>query len=226
MNEDQLPQRVRKFIFDHFVENATPPVVELVMTEFHLSRAEAAEVLQTLEGDRHLALVKGTARILMAFPFSAVATPFRVTVRERQYFANCAWDAIAFHAMLGDDVRVDAFCHHCAAPIQVEMTDGHAARVEPQNALVYLALRPTQWWDNIITTCSNTMVFFASSEHRDASELGAPSQAAASLTPDQVHALSIPIYARKLALDYVRPSKQELLDHFAAMGLTGEYWQL
>jgi len=226
MNENLLPQRVRKFIFDHFVDHAAPPVVEQVMREFSLSRDDATEVLRGLEGARHIALVKGTARILMAFPFSAVATPFRVTVRDRQYFANCSWDAIAFHAMLGDDVRVDSFCHHCAAPIEIEMTDGRAAHVEPHDTLVYLALHPTQWWEDIITTCSNTMVFFASTEHRDASDLGAPDRTAASLTPDQVHALSIPIYARKLALDYARPSKQELLDHFAAMGLTGEYWQL
>lgn len=226
MNEDLLPQRVRKFIFDHFVDHAAPPVLEQVMTEFSLSRDDATEVLRGLEAARHIALVKGTARILMAFPFSAVATPFRVTVRDRQYFANCSWDAIAFHAMLGDNVRVDSFCHHCATPIEIEMTDGRAAHVAPHDALVYLALRPTQWWEDIVTTCSNTMVFFASPEHRDASDLGAPAQAAASLTPDQVHALSIPIYGQKLALDYARPSKQELLDHFAAVGLTGEYWQL
>jgi len=226
MSGDLLPQRVRKFIFDHFVDHAAPPVVEQVMTEFSLSRDDATEVLRGLEEARHIALVKGTARILMAFPFSAVATPFRVMVRERQYFANCAWDAIAFHAMLGDDVRVDSFCHHCAAPIEIEMTDGRAAHVAPPDALVYLALRPTQWWEDIITTCSNTMVFFASPEHRDASDLGAPAQAAASLTPDQVHTLSIPIYARKLALDYARPSRETLLAHFASMGLTGAYWQL
>ena len=225
-NEDLLPQRIRKFIFEHFVDHAAPPVVEQVMTAFSLSRGDATQVLRTLEAARHIALVRGTARILMAFPFSAVATPFRVTVRNRQYFANCAWDAIAFHAMLGDEVRIDSFCHHCAAPIEIEMTDGRAAHVEPPEALVYLALRPTEWWEDIITTCSNTMVFFASSEHRDASDLGAPPQAATSLTPDQVHALGVPIYGRKLALDYARPSKQELLDHFASMGLTSDYWQL
>jgi hypothetical protein len=85
---------------------------------------------------------------------------------------------------------------------------------------------PTEWWEDIITTCSNTMVFFASAEHRDASDLADPARPAASLTPDQVHALSIPIYSRKLARDYARPSRQELLDHVAAIGLTGDYWQL
>jgi hypothetical protein len=225
-DQDGLAADVRKFVLDHFLEHAAPPVVEQLMSAFSLSRDEAAQILRALEAARHMALVKGTERILMAFPFSAIATPFRTTVRGRTYFANCAWDAIAFHAMLGDEVRVDSFCHHCADPIEVEMRDGRAVRVQPEGALVYLAVPPSQWWDDIITTCSNTMVFFAAPEHRDASPLCAPSDNAASLTPDQVHALSGPIYGRKLALDYARPSRAELLDHFAAMGLTGEYWQL
>ncbi len=223
---EDTPARVRKFVFDHFLEHATPPVVEQLMTAFSLSRNEAAGVLHDLESARHIALVSGTDRILMAFPFSAVATPFRVTVRGRQYFANCSWDAIAFHAMLGEPVLVDSFCHHCAAPIGVQLSDGRATLVDPAEALVYLALPPTQWWQNITTTCSNTMVFFASPEHRDASALCMSADLAVSLTPNQVHALSVPIYARKFAIDYARPSKQELLDHFAAIGLSGDYWKL
>jgi hypothetical protein len=223
---DSALARVRKFVFDHFLEHATPPVVEQVMAAFSLSREEATDALRALEAARHIALVKGTARILMAFPFSAIATPFRVKVGGRTYFANCAWDAIAFHAMLGEEMRVESYCDHCATPMEVLMRDGRATNVNPQDALVYLALPPTQWWEDITTTCSNTMVFFASPEHRDASPLcGSPDQAA-SLTPEQVHALSGPIYARKFALDYARPSRQELLDHFAAIGLTGDYWTL
>ena len=227
MPDESRQQRVRLFIFEHFLEHSAPPVVEQVMNEFSLSRAAAAEVLRDLEAARHIALVKGTDRILMAFPFSAIATPFRVTANLRSYFANCAWDAIAFHAMLGGtDVQVDSFCHHCAQPIHVELSGGNATNVDPPESLVYLALRPTEWWSDIITTCSNTMVFFASPEHRDASDLCAPEDRAASLTPDQVHALSGPIYAGKFSLDYARPTKDELLAHFAAMGLIGEYWTL
>jgi hypothetical protein len=128
--------------------------------------------------------------------------------------------------MLGDDVRVDSFCHHCAAPIRIELKGGRATEVDPPDSLVYLALRPTEWWSDIVTTCSNTMVFFASPAHRDESDLCAPADRAASLTPDQVHALSGPIYARKFSLDYARPAKDELLAHFAAIGLTGPYWTL
>lgn len=219
-----LAARVRKLIFEHLLEHATPPVVEQLMTAFGLPRDHAASVLHELAAARHVALVEGTDRILMAFPFSAVATPFRVTARGRAYFANCAWDAIAFHAMLDSDVHVNSFCHHCATPIDVTLSGGRTVSAKPAETLVHLAVPAARWWDDIITTCGNTMVFFASPEHRDASSLGR--SGGASLTPQQTHALSEPIYAHKLALDYARPSRDQLVAHFAALGLSGEFWQL
>ncbi len=71
------------------------------------------------------------------------------------------------------------------------------------------------------------MVFFASPEHRDASDLtaNAPPDSAASLTPDEVHVLGTPLYERKLSIDYERPGIDQLRAHFASLGLTGPYWQ-
>lgn len=223
---NDLGARVRLAIFERFLADARPPLVEELMPDFDLDRAEAEAALHELADARHIALVPGTARILMAFPFSAIPTPFGVDARGGSYFANCAWDAIAFHAMLGDEVRVRSACHHCARPIEVVMADGAARRVEPATAIVHLALPPSRWWEDIVTTCGSTMVFFCSSEHRDASALCGPPEETVSLTPDEVHALSGPIYASKFAIDYARPGRDELLAHFASIGLTGPYWQL
>jgi hypothetical protein len=49
---------------------------------------------------------------------------------------------------------------------------------------------------------------------------------AASLTPDQTHDLGVPLYSRRLEIDYERPGKDELNRHFATLGLAGPYWQL
>jgi hypothetical protein len=196
------------------------------MTEFQLPRSEAVAELRKLADERHVALVKGTARILMAWPFSAIATPFVVRARGRRYFANCSWDSVAFHAMLGEDIRVEALCHHCAGRIEFEMSSGRTANIEPAQTLVYLALKPSQWWEDIIISCSNTMVFFCSPEHRDASDLGASGEQAASLTPNQVHLMSVPLYTNRLEINYARPTGPELSAHFASLGLTGPFWQL
>ncbi len=88
MTEPTLAQRVRLHVYQHFLEHARPPVVEELMRDFDLSRAEVGDVLRELDATRMLALVKGTERILMAWPFSSIATPFRVQARGRDYFAN------------------------------------------------------------------------------------------------------------------------------------------
>jgi hypothetical protein len=230
MGDDQLTDgalraQVRQFIFESFKAWGTPPVVELVMTRFGLTRDQATQVFRDLEDAHHISLVPGTARILMAFPFSAIATPFRVTAGGDRYFANCAWDAIAFHAMLNEDVRIDSFCDHCAEPITIELHDGRAHTVEPAEAIVYLATSPSEWWKDITTTCGNTMVFFSSTEHRDASGLCKTDAPGASLTPAQAHALSEPIYRMKFDLDYERPTPDQMAAHFTAIGLTDPYWQ-
>jgi hypothetical protein len=231
MATDSLPtfaQRVRLFVYEHFLEHAVPPLVEQLMTEFELTRAQTVAVLREVAESRGVAVVKGTSRILMAWPFSAIATPFVVRSGGKRYYANCSWDAIAFHAMLDQaPVRIDSYCHHCARPIEIELEGGRATLVEPSTTIVYLALRPTQWWEDIILTCSNTMVFFCSPEHRDASGIvPTDDQPGASLTPQQAHELGVPLYRDRLRMDYARPGRDELNAHFASLGLTGPYWQI
>jgi hypothetical protein len=227
LSEPTLAQRVRLRVYEHFLEHGRPPVAEELMVDFGLSRGEAIDVLRQLVETRGVALVKGTARILMAWPFSAIATPFVVRARGQTYFANCSWDAIAFHAMLGTEpVHISSRCHHCAAEIRIELRNGRATVVQPESTIVYLALRPTEWWEDIIATCSNTMVFFCSTEHRDESGVDADPERSASLTPDQTHQLGVPLYARRLEIDYERPSRDELNAHFAALELAGTYWRI
>lgn len=227
MDDDALRPLLRKHVYDSFLEGGAPPVVEELMQSFSLSRETVERLLGELAATRQLALVKGTSRVLMAWPFSAIATPFVVETRGREYFANCAWDAVAFHSMLDEDeVLIRSFCHHCAQPIEIDFRGGRAVRVDPPEAIMYLAIPAARWWDDIILTCSNTMVFFASPEHRDASTLCAGDGAGASLTPDEAHTLSGPVYARRLAIDYARPPRDELVAHFRGMGLEGDFWEL
>src|SRR2546422_7378792 len=192
---DSLARDARKFVFDYFVEQAVPPVLEQIMERYRLRREEAFAVLKALEEARHLNLVPGTQRILMAFPFSAVATPFRTTrpVIGRRYYANCAWDAVAFHTMLHEIVRIESSCHHCAKPISIELAGGKSRASAPR-PVGYLALRASQWWNDIVVTCSNHMVFFSSESHLDEWRKATQAPEGAILTIEETHALSMPIY--------------------------------
>ena len=222
-----LARDVRKFVFDHFTVDAAPPVLEEIMARFRISRPMAFGVLQELEAARHVRLVPGTQRILMAFPFSAVATPFQVIAPgERRYFANCAWDAVAFHAMLGERIQIASYCHHCAEPIRFDLSDGRVTDAPNPPPLVFLSLPASRWWDDIVNTCSNHMVFLRSEEHLEDWKAASPGLAGEALTIAQTHALGLPIYRDKMKLDYVRPAKDQLVAHFRSLGLTGDFWKL
>ncbi|HVH14657.1 MAG TPA: hypothetical protein VNA15_02920 [Candidatus Angelobacter sp.] len=64
---ENLQNNVRKYIFDHFEEHTTAPVLEQIMRKLGLDRASAFKVLADLQSNRHIALLTGTQRILMAF---------------------------------------------------------------------------------------------------------------------------------------------------------------
>lgn len=224
--EKNLSRFVRKFVFDHFLEHGRPPVLEEIMRKFGLGRREAFDVLKELEAARHLLLLRGTQRILMAWPFSAIPTPFGVTVHKGKYFANCSWDSIAFRAMLDEDVQIDSFCHHCGEPLGIELGKDGRIAVEPEGVLVYIGIPAAKWWDDIANTCSNNMVFFSSERHQHDWRAANPGQNGASLTVPQTLALSVPIYKDKMKLDYARPSRDQLTAHFESMGLRGDFWKI
>jgi hypothetical protein len=220
---------VRKYVFDYFREHTSAPVLEQIMQRFKLDRSGASKALAELESAHHIFLVPGTQRILMAFPFSGVVTPFRVTISDDQkkYFANCAWDAVAFHVMLRKEQWIESFCHHCAENMTIHLKDQDKISSHPSDdPMVFLSLPAAKWWDNIMLTCSNNMVFFSSTEHLDEWKRSHTSLEGTALTIEQTLKLSVPIYHTKMNLDYTRPSKEQTMAHFKSLGLTGDFWKL
>ena len=219
---ENLRKSVRKYIFEHFEEHATAPVLEQIMRKFRLDRTSAFNLLVELQSARHIALLTGTQRILMAFPFSSIVTPFRVKVagKDKEYFANCAWDAVAIHVTLGKEQRISSYCHHCSEEIKIHLKDQRQVSLQSDNQpLVYLALPASKWWENIVLTCSNNMVFFSSKNHlAEWTNSNSPTGGEA-LTIEQTLRLSIPIYKNKMTLDYARPSRESL-------GLTSDFWKI
>ena len=228
-NAMNLQKNVRKYIFEHFEEHAIAPVLEQIMQKFGLDRTSAFNALVDLQSARHIALLPGTQRILMAFPFSSIVTPFKVRIarKDKDYFANCAWDAVAIHIAVGKEQWIDSYCHHCAEDITIHLKDQMMVSDGSQSqALIYLALPASKWWENIVLTCSNNMVFFNSKNHlaewiRSSSVTGGEA-----LTVDQTLRLSVPIYMEKMSLEYARPSREQTIAHFQSLGLTSDFWKI
>ncbi len=217
---------VRKFVFDHFLRRAQPPTTEAIMRKFGLIRKESFDLLLELQAAKHLLLLPGTQRILMAFPFSSIATPFKVRVGKREYFANCAWDAVAFHVMLKRDTLIESYCHHCAEEIRIRLRGQKVASAVPRSPLVYIALPAARWWDNILNTCSNNMTFFSSVTHFQEWKLDNLENSGEKLTIEQALRLSVPIYSDKMKIEYTRPSREQFVSYFESMGLVGDFWKI
>ena len=225
---DKLTREVRKFIYDEFVATSHPPIAQRVADQFEISRSDAVHLFHILEKERQLTLIPGTDRIFMAHPFSAVATPFRCRLRTgREYFINCSFDTLACYATLaGAPMTISSFCHRTGTQIEIMLNCRKVEWFHPEGTVVYLGIPARHWWRNIIDTCGNQFLFFASEAEARLWEQETDKK-------DHGHSISIetclnlvePIYQDKLKLDYQRPTAESLNHHLARLGLHGDFWR-
>ncbi len=194
------------------------------MREFHLGRAEVVRRPHNLETIHHLVLLPGTQRILMANPFSNLSTPFPDSSRSRRYFVTCAWDAIALHIMLEEDVTISAFGYRCGAPIELHFGSGQLVSDEGKDVLGFLGTPVSKWHDNRVAPCSNTMTFFLSREHLADGPASPSAFAGEALSVETTIAVVTPISEGRATKEHQMPSKDELMARWRSTGLVGPFW--
>jgi hypothetical protein len=128
---------VRAAVYECFIDSIEPTVPALV-TRTGLSADEVRRALEALADDDRLALDE-TGAVTMAHPFSSVATGWEAVVGDRTWHANCAWDALAILALLGDgSIRRDG-------TETWRIVDG---RVEPEG-IIHFVVPPREFWADI-----------------------------------------------------------------------------
>ena len=94
-----------------------------------------------LQVEHRIHLMQGSSRVHMAHPFSGVETEYRAVIGDRSWYANCAWDALALLAILGDgEAHVDGLVWRVADRI-----------VEP-DGVVHLVVPAEHFWDDVVYT--------------------------------------------------------------------------
>ena len=121
------------------------PAREELRAQLGVDDTEVDEALRSLADDHVLALDEH-GEVLMAHPFSAVSTPYRVDTPARAYWANCAWDAIAIPILLGIDGRTPTACPQSGARFGLTVKRN---RVGPRGAVVRFAVPVRAFWDDI-----------------------------------------------------------------------------
>ena len=108
---------VLRAIVSSFVATGGPVLIAAIAAVFPERPAAAvAETVRALDAVDLLQL-EGD-RIVVAYPFCAAPTPFRVRLTPgTERYACCAIDALGVAPMLGEPVRVMSECHHCHEPL-------------------------------------------------------------------------------------------------------------
>lgn len=140
---------VRAFIYDFIVANERPPLVAETAAGMKISRDEAHQIFSLLDARHAIFLEPGTHMIRMAHPFSGIPTPFHVHVAGRDYWANCAWDALGIPAALHADATIDAICSDTQASVVLRITGD---QVIGHGEVVHFARPFREWYDDLVFT--------------------------------------------------------------------------
>ena len=99
---------------------------------------------------RHaLFLEPDTDRVLMANPFSAIATDYHVHANGRCYFANCAWDMLGIPVAIGADAVIETVCVQSGAPLRLAVRDGV---VTGDDCMIHFLVPFRYWYDDLVFT--------------------------------------------------------------------------
>ena len=145
----ELDARVRAHIYEQFADLTRPPTVDEAAAALGVPAANVRDAYQRLSDSHAIVLRPGTHHVLMAHPFSAAPTPFRVHSRGRAYWPNCAWDALGIAAALSSDARIEARCADCNDALELAVVNG---QVESEPFRMHFAIPPRHWWDDIVYT--------------------------------------------------------------------------
>src|SRR5262245_38530597 len=141
--------QVKLAIYQHIAETTRAPSVEETAGRAGAGVAEVREAYARLFQNRVLVLEPDGVSIRMAPPFSGVPTQHRVRVDGKDYFANCAWDALGVVAALQRPGEVFSRCEQTFEPIYLRV---HADGPEPEPCVIHFAVPAALWWKDIVYT--------------------------------------------------------------------------
>lgn len=139
---------LKKAIYSHVSETTKAPSVFEMSTALGAQAREIHEGYQRLADRRVLVLEADGETIRMAPPFSGIPTQHRVRVGDKEYFANCSWDALGIPAALHEDAEIYSRCEQSKQPIHI-VVEG---RPFPVQCVAHFAVPAAQWWEDIVYT--------------------------------------------------------------------------
>lgn len=141
--------QIRNATYRLFAEVGAPPSRAAVAVAAGADETQVSDAWQRLHDEHALVLDGASRKLRMANPFSALPTPHRVRADGRDWYANCAWDAIGICAALDCDGVIETECADCGDPIRLEV---RGKRVDDESLLFHALVPAGRWWDDIAFT--------------------------------------------------------------------------
>ena len=144
-----LATSTKLHIYDAVARTGRIPSRARLGLDLGLEAFELDQALASLAQQRLLILAPESGEIVMAPPFMASPTGFRVDVNGTDYFAPCAWDALGIAAALHAPATVHTSCADCGDPMELHVGESGP---EPTEAVVHFGVPAARWWDDIVFT--------------------------------------------------------------------------
>jgi hypothetical protein len=80
-----------------------------------------------------------------------------------------------------------------------------------------------RWYENLVNTCSNNMVYFASKDHMTEWLKENPVEGEA-LSVEKMVKVCQPLSRGRMELDWQRPPKGEVMAYWDSIGMTSSFW--
>jgi len=142
--------RVRIAVLERTIASGQVPTAGEIAAELDMPVSMVQEAYAKL-GEAHVFVCDpgDPSRLLMANPFSAVPTAFKVSARGGSYYGNCVWDSLGIVSLLGGEGTVATSCPDCSEPLRLSVSDGKLVESE---GVVHFGVPARHWWDDIVFT--------------------------------------------------------------------------
>ena len=144
---DAFERQVRASVIQTLRDTGEAPSAAAVAQMLGDDTSRVSTALRSLADEHRLVLVPGTDRVMMAHPFSGIASDFVVTDRWAQWFANCVWDGLSILALLGGGT-LETHSPATGEPIVFATRNG----VVQGDAVVHFLVPARHFWDDIVFT--------------------------------------------------------------------------
>lgn len=217
----QLTGPLHHAIITEIIRAGGAPSLEELAGALHLTPDALSSGLRQLEQEHGIVLHPGSFEPWIIHPFALSPTATWVESAACGFWAPCMWCALGIAALVGDV----AICTRLGGEresIEITVRGGRADR---EDLLVHFARPPREAWANVHHYCAMVLPF------RTAADIDAwavrhrlPRGRAVPLA--QLAELAVRWYGRHAAPDFRKWTRAEAQAIFAAVGLTGEFWNL